>query len=298
MISKSDLYQNMSQIMIQPKNLLMAHYPCIIKDQDYYQKKGEHLLEIYTKLYNHGINCKYTDFKHTDDPRIRVNLNLKQVNDYLQPEIIKSVIFDELPNIFRLKNIYIEKLLTDFTKAKNKNAAVQSLKDKIEKQLKQMVERNPLLVDYYQRYQEIIEAYNHGKDEVVIQDTFRKLIELINSLTEEEAETKREGLSDEQKAIFDILRQGKELEKEEKAKIKKLSVELLEELKKEKLQVEQVWDKAPTSAAVYNYVNKTLFEDLPYPTYQNDDIDLMTNLVYEHLKNQYYGGGNSVYGKY
>lgn len=120
MISKSDLYQNMSQIMIQPKNLLMAHYPCIIKDQDYYQKKGEHLLEIYTKLYNHGINCKYTDFKHTDDPRIRVNLNLKQVNDYLQPEIIKSVIFDELPNIFRLKNIYIEKLLTDFTKAKNK----------------------------------------------------------------------------------------------------------------------------------------------------------------------------------
>jgi type I restriction enzyme R subunit len=185
-----------------------------------------------------------------------------------------------------------------FTKTKNKNAAVQSLKDKIEKQLKHMVERNPLLVDYYQRYQEIIDAYNHGKDEVVIQDTFRKLIELINSLTQEEAETKREGLSDEQKAIFDILRHGKVLEKEEKAEIKKISVELLDELKKEKLQVEQVWDKAPTSAAIYNYVNKTLFEVLPYPTYQNDDIDVMTNLVYEHLKSQYYGGGNSVYGRY
>lgn len=218
------------------------------------------------------------------------------IDDYITVLVSEPTLSPE--KIIDLSGLNFVLLEQYFKKAKNKHAAVQSLKDKVEKQLKQMVERNPLLVDYYQRYQEIIEAYNHGKDEVVIQDTFRKLIELINSLTEEEAETKREGLSDEQKAIFDILRYGKELEKEEKAKIKKLSVELLEELKKEKLQVEQVWDKAPTSAAVYNYVNKTLFEDLPYPTYQNDDIDLMTNLVYEHLKNQYYGGGNSVYGRY
>jgi type I restriction enzyme R subunit len=218
------------------------------------------------------------------------------IDDYITVLVSEPTLSpDKIIDLSGLNFVLLEQY---FTKTKNKNAAVQSLKDKVEKQLKQMVERNPLLVDYYQRYQEIIEAYNHGKDEVVIQDTFRKLIELINSLTEEEAETKREGLSDEQKAIFDILRHGKELDKDEKAEIKKISVELLDELKKEKLQVEQIWDKAPTSAAVYNYVNKTLFAVLPYPTYQNDDIDLMTNLVYEHLKNQYYGGGNSVYGKY
>ena len=218
------------------------------------------------------------------------------IDDYITVLVSEPTLSPE--KIIDLSGLNFVLLEQYFTKAKNKNAAVQSLKDRVEKQLKQMVERNPLLVDYYQRYQEIIEAYNHGKDEVVIQDTFRKLIELINSLTEEEAETKREGLSDEQKAIFDILRHGKELDKDEKAEIKKISVELLDELKKEKLQVEQIWDKAPTSAAIYNYVNKTLFEVLPYPTYQNDDIDLMTNLVYEHLKNQYYGGGNSVYGRY
>ena len=218
------------------------------------------------------------------------------IDDYITVLVSEPTLSPE--KIIDLSGLNFVLLEQYFTKAKNKNAAVQSLKDKVEKQLKHMVERNPLLVDYYQRYQEIIDAYNHGKDEVVIQDTFRRLIELINSLTEEEAETKRAGLSDEQKAIFDILRHGKELEKEEKAKIKKISVELLDELKKEKLQVEQIWDKAPTSAAVYNYVNKTLFEVLPYPTYQNDDIDVMTNLVYEHLKSQYYGGGNSVYGRY
>jgi type I restriction enzyme R subunit len=200
--------------------------------------------------------------------------------------------------IIDLSGLDFDLLEQYFLKTKNKNAAVQSLKDKIEKQLKQMVERNPLTVDYYKRYQEIIEEYNRGKDEVVIKETFRKLIELVNSYSEEEADTKREGLTDEQKAIFDILRHGKKLEEKEKNEIKKISVELLEELKQEKLQVEQWADKSVTAAAVFNTVSNTLFETLPYPKYQTDDIDLKIHLVFEHLKYKYFGGGMSIYGKY
>jgi type I restriction enzyme, R subunit len=200
--------------------------------------------------------------------------------------------------IIDLSGLDFDLLEQYFLKTKNKNAAVQSLKDKVEKQLKRMVERNPLTIDYYKRYQEIIEEYNRGKDEVVIKETFRKLIELVNSYSEEEADTKREGLTDEQKAIFDILRHGKKLEEKEKNEIKKISIELLDELKKEKLKVEQWSDKSVTAAAVFNTVSKTLFETLPYPTYQTDDIDLKTNLVYEHLKHQYFGGGMSIYGQY
>ena len=183
-----------------------------------------------------------------------------------------------------------------FLKTKHKNAAIQSLKDKVEKQLKRMVERNPLTVDYYKRYQEIIEAYNLGKDEVIIKDTFRKLIELINSFSEEVAETKREGLTDEEKAIFDILRQGKKLSESEKKEIKKISVQLLQELKKDKLRIESWSDKALTAASVYNVVNKTLFESLPYPTYQSQDVDLKTNQIFEHLRHQYADGGIRIYG--
>lgn len=200
--------------------------------------------------------------------------------------------------IIDLSGLNFELLEQYFLKAQNKNTVVQSLKDKIEKQLKQMVERNPLTVDYYKRYQEIIEEYNKGKDEVIIKETFRKLIELVNSYSEEEADTRREGLTDEQKAIFDILRHGKNLEEKEKNEIKKISIELLEELKKDKLKVEQWSDKSVTAAAVFNTVSKTLFESLPYPTYKTDDIDLKTNLVFEHLKHQYFGGGMSIYGRY
>lgn len=184
-----------------------------------------------------------------------------------------------------------------FTKAKNKNAIVQSIKDKIEKQLKLMVDFNPLRVDFYRRYQEIIGDYNRKKDKSTIEETFRKLIEFFKSLTAEEIETKREGLTDEQKAIFDILRKP-DLSASDKKRVKEIAVELLEELKKDKLQVVQWSEKSVTAAAVYNSVSKTLFETLPYPTYQTDEIDLKTNLVFEHLKHRYYGGGMSIYGQY
>lgn len=199
--------------------------------------------------------------------------------------------------VIDLSGLNFELLEKHFLKTKNKNSVVQSLKDKVEKQLKQMVERNPLRVDFYQRYQEIIDEYNRGKDSITIEETFKKLIDFINSLTEEEIDTKREGLTDEQKAIFDILRKPN-LSKSDKEKIKEIAIELLEELKKEKLKVEQWADKSVTAAAVFNFVNKTLFEVLPYPTYETDDIDQKTNMVFTHLKQQYYGGGMSIYGAY
>lgn len=197
-----------------------------------------------------------------------------------------------------LGTINFELLNKYFLKAKNKNTIVQTLKSKVENQLKRMVERNPSLVDYYKHYQEIIDAYNRGKDETVIRETFRKLIELINSYTEEEVDMKREGLTDEQKALFDIVRQGKQLTEEDKGKIKEVVIGLLQELKQEKLKIERWADKSVTAAAVFNTVSDALFEALPYPTYHTDDINLKTNLVYEHLKRQYFGGGVSVYGPY
>ena len=68
--------------------------------------------------------------------------------------------------------------------------------------------------------------------------------------------------------------------------MKKNSVELLAELKNDKLKVAQYADKSVTAAAVFNAVSKTLFQTLPYPTYETDDIDLKTNLVYEHFRQQ------------
>lgn len=205
-------------------------------------------------------------------------------------KVNKSVMVD-------LSNLNFEVLQNYFSKSKHKNTLVQSLKSKIEKQLKRMVNNNPMRVDFYKRYQEIIDAYNRGKDAVTVEETFRELLDFQATLSIEELETKREGLTEEQKAIFDLLKKP-ELTDSDKKKIKDIAVELLEELKKDKLRVEQWYEKYQTSAAVHTTVSNLLHSKLPYPTYQNDDVTIRTNMVYEHLKNQYYGGGISVYGGY
>jgi type I restriction enzyme R subunit len=221
---------------------------------------------------------------------------IQQVVDDSIENMVAEPTFDH-GKLIDLSGLDFDALERLFQKSQNKNAAVQSLKDKIEKQLHQMVERNPLRVDFYQRYQEIIDEYNRGKDAVTIEETFKKLIDFVNSMSEEEADTRREGLTEEQKAIFDIIRKP-DLTVQEKKRIKEIAIELLEELKKDKLKVEQWADKSVTAAAVFNAVSKTLFEALPYPTYKTDDIDVKTHMVYEHLKHQYYGGGVSIYGPY
>jgi type I restriction enzyme, R subunit len=255
------------------------------------------ILNTYAKRRN-AIDAIYT--------AIEGNVESADVAEIMRK--IQSVVDESIENMLNepindfgkvidLSGLNFELLEKHFLKSKNKNSIVHSLKEKIEKQLRQMVEKNPLRVDFYQRYQEIIDRYNRGKDAVTIEETFKKLIEFVNSLSEEEADTKREGLTEEQKAIFDILRKPN-LTDSDKKKIKEVAIELLEDLKKEKLKVEQWADKSVTAAAVFNAVSKTLFELLPYPTYQTDEIDLKTNLVYEHLKQQYYGGGSSLYGPY
>jgi len=224
---------------------------------------------------------------------------MKKIQDVIDESIstVAAEPTQDSGKVIDLSGLNFELLEQYFLKTANKNTAVQSLKDKIEHKLKVMVERNPLRVDYYQRYQEIIDEYNRGKDSVTIEETFKKLIEFVNSLTEEEIDTKREGLSEEQKAIFDILRK-QNLSENEKKRIKEIAIELLEELKKEKLKVDQWAFKSVTSAAVFTMVSKTLFNSLPYPSYQTEEVELKTNLVFEHLKHQYYGGGMSVYGAY
>jgi type I restriction enzyme R subunit len=233
------------------------------------------------------------------------NADVSEIMSKIQEVVNKSIVIKTSEpgqpyanTLIDLSGLNFDLLEKYFVKAKNKNTLVQSLKDKVERQLKYIVDRNPLMIDYLTRYQEIIDDYNKGKDENVIKDTFRKLIDLINNYTEEEAVAKREGLNDEQKAIFDILRQGKTLTEKEKKEVKSISVSLLEELKQDKLNIVQWWEKVETSAAVYRYVNDSLFRVLPYPTYEENDIVVKTNQVFEHLKSQYYGGGRSVYGGY
>src|SRR6267143_4022866 len=72
---------------------------------------------------------------------------------------------------------------------------LQDIRDVVEKKLQQMLARNPQRMDYYKKYQEIIADYNREKDRVTVEETFARLVELVNSLDAEQKRAAEEGLS-------------------------------------------------------------------------------------------------------
>ena len=222
----------------------------------------------------------------------------KNIQDIVDESIeIKENEIKDSGKMIDLSYLNLDRLREKFLKTENKKTAVQILKNRVEMMLKKMVDENPLRVDFYRRYQEIIEEYNKGKDMLTIEEAFKNLENFIPLLSEEKARVISEGLNEEQAAIFDILRKPVLTEKE-KNKVKEIAIELLDRLKENNLKIDQCFEKTETSAAIFNVVSNTLYEELPYPTYQNEDINEKTTLLYDHLRNQYFGGGKSVYGDF
>lgn len=48
-------------------------------------------------------------------------------------------------------------------------------------------------------------AYNREKDRATVEETFRLLMELVNGLDEEQKRATREGLQEDELALFDLL---------------------------------------------------------------------------------------------
>ena len=68
-----------------------------------------------------------------------------------------------------LSQIDLEKLRNEFaSKVRRKHTALQDIRDVIEHKLAQMLARNPMRMDYYKKYQEIIADYNREKDRATV----------------------------------------------------------------------------------------------------------------------------------
>jgi type I restriction enzyme R subunit len=196
-----------------------------------------------------------------------------------------------------LSNLDFAKLKAAFEKAPRKNKMVYDIQQIINSKLEQMLKENPLRLEFYDRYQEIIHEYNKGKD---LEDTVRafdKLNDYIKDLTLEENRAIRENLDDQETlAIFDLLVAGKVLKDKERKTVKNVAKETLEKLKAEKLKVDRWREKREISAQVRNLIHDNLLY-LPQGVYTDEDVEVKTVNVYQHVYANYWGGGRSVYQK-
>ena len=191
--------------------------------------------------------------------------------------------------IYNISKINFDLLKREFTRSRKKKTTVQNLKSAIEHRLKRLIEQNPLREDFQKRYEEIVAGYNREKDRVTIEQTFENLLKLAQDLSEEEERAKREGLDEEQLAVFDLLKKP-DLTADEIKQIKEIAVELLAKLKAEELNIDHWRDKETTRDAVHVAILDFLYDEktgLPEPRYSNDDVKNRANKVYSHVLRVY-----------
>ncbi len=188
--------------------------------------------------------------------------------------------------IVDLSQVDFAKLRDEFaSKVQRKHAALQDIRDIVEKKLAQMLARNPQRMDYYKRYQEIIADYNREKDRVTVEETFVKLTELAASLDEEQKRAAQEGLNEDELALFDLLFR-EDISKTDRERLKQASKCLLAALK-ERLASMRNWTKnTQTQADVKMFILDSLWDLIPRPPFSEAETEVLANRVYDFVWDQ------------
>jgi type I restriction enzyme, R subunit len=190
-----------------------------------------------------------------------------------------------------LSRIDFDKLREEFArKVRRKHAALQDIRDLVEKKLTQMLARNPLRMDFYKKYQAIIADYNREKDRATVEATFAQLVALAASLDDEQTRAAREGLNDDELALFDLLFKA-EIGQAERERLKQASRELLESLRT-LLAPMPAWARnTSTQAEVKVFILDELCRSLPRPPFTDVEAEALAERVYGFVWQQAAAGG-------
>jgi type I restriction enzyme R subunit len=151
--------------------------------------------------------------------------------------------------------------------------------------------RNPTRYELVERIEQLIADYNAGS--VNSDEYLKRLIEMSQTLTYEEERAVREGMTEEELAIFDLLTQPDPvLNDDERQRVKASAKNLLEHLH-EKL-VQDWRRKIDVMSDVNSTIRRVLDEVLPEP-YTVDIFQTKVQLVYDHVLSAYDDNGESAY---
>jgi type I restriction enzyme R subunit len=220
--------------------------------------------------------------------RARLNPNppnitqvMSGINTLLDQSITGHEIRESGPPALDLSKINFEALANKFKASRHRNTDLEVLKAAIHAQLERMIKLNRTRADFAEKFEALIESYNAGSR--TIEALYAELLELSNSLNEEQQRHVRENMSEEELVIFDILtRPAPELSTEERAEVKKAARELLARLKS--LPVINWRHKAAARSQLKLTIEDTLDSGLPRaysPELYNQKCSAVFEYVYE-----------------
>ena len=187
---------------------------------------------------------------------------------------------------FDISKIDFDLLAREFAKSKKKNLILRDLEELVAEKLDNMMHINPTRIDYYNRYQEIIDEYNSEQNRVGIEKTFMDLMNLANSMDNEQKRYVREGFdNDEELSLYDLLFK-ENLSAKDIKELKKVAVDLLKKIKEKIAELDHWTDKDSTKADVHTLIRDTLWQELP-ESYDDESINDYTSVIYEHIYTKY-----------
>jgi type I restriction enzyme R subunit len=161
-----------------------------------------------------------------------------------------------------LSKVNVEKLREEFKQALYKNIEIADLRSFIEKKLAEMLQQNATRTAFAQRLQAVIDAYNSGA--TATEDYYQQLTEHVAALKEEAERHVREGLTEDELELFDLLKKDS-MTQDETQRVKLAAKRLLKRLVEEhpKVLVQDWFKDNQTQKQVRSEIERVLDEDLP-----------------------------------
>ena len=164
--------------------------------------------------------------------------------------------------VWDLSKMDFDKLKEEFKDATYKNIEITDLRTFIADKLAQMLAKNSNRTDFALRFQTIIDKYNAGGS--AVEDNYEELVNFAAALHEEEERHIREGLSEDELELFDLLKKDG-LTKAEQQEVKLAAKSLLHRLLEEqpKVLVQDWFRDQQTKSIARGAVETVLHRDLP-----------------------------------
>lgn len=180
-----------------------------------------------------------------------------------------------------LSKLDVDKLKEEFKQAPYKNIEISDLRAFIQDKLQMMMDRNVTRRSFAEKLQEIIDRYNSGNS--TNENYFDDLMAFVEKMKDEDMRAVREGLTEEELELFDLLKKEK-LTKVEEQKVKLAAKNLLHRLKEERPRVLiNDWHKdTQTKLQVQSVIKDILNRNLP-ETYDRAIYANKCDVVFDHF---------------
>lgn len=209
---------------------------------------------------------------------------MRQVRDIVSEhvEISETTEQAKAGTRFDISGIDFDRLGQEFARAKQKHLIISDLRSVIEERLELALADNPLRIDFYKRYEEIISAYNKEQDKALIEKTFNDLMKLSEDLDEKQREWVREGFQNQQQmTVFEMLFKDT-LTPSEIRKVKSVCIEMVEAIEKRLSEMVHWTEKEETCSQVWTIVRDEAYK-LPESSYPDDVLSGCIKQIYDYF---------------